>query len=185
MFGCETYGIKPDILVVAKALSSAYLPISAVMISEEVYQAVADNSAKIGTFGHGFTYTGHPVSAAVALETLKIYEERDLVGHVQGVAPRFQARLRKLGKHPLVGEAAGVGLIGAVELVADKAEKTPFDPLGSIGPVCAKAVRGGRADRAGPDGPHRLLPAADHHAPTRSTRCSTASSGRWRRPGTT
>ena len=140
MFGCETYGIKPDILVVAKALSSAYLPISAVMISEEVYQAVADNSAKIGTFGHGFTYTGHPVSAAVALETLKIYEERDLVSHVQGVAPRFQARLRKLGEHPLVGEAAGVGLIGAVELVADKAEKTPFDPVGSVGPVCAKAA---------------------------------------------
>ena len=140
MFGSETYGIKPDILVVAKALSSAYLPISAVMISDAVYQAVADNSAKIGTFGHGFTYTGHPVAAAVALETLKIYEERDLIGHVQGVAPRFQARLKKLGAHPLVGEAAGVGLVGAVELVADKAAKTPFDPLGSVGPVCAKAA---------------------------------------------
>ncbi len=140
MFGSETYGMKPDILVVAKALSSAYLPISAVMISDAVYQAVADNSAKIGTFGHGFTYTGHPVSAAVALETLKIYEERDLISHVQGIAPRFQARLQKLGAHPLVGEAAGVGLIGAVELVADKANKTPFDPLGSVGPVCAKAA---------------------------------------------
>ncbi len=138
MFGSETYGIEPDIMVVAKALSSAYLPISAVLISDKVYQAVADNSAKIGTFGHGFTYSGHPVSAAVALETLKIYEERDIVGHVQAVMPRFQQRLARLGEHPLVGEASGVGLVGAVELVADKAQKTPFDPLGSIGALCAK-----------------------------------------------
>ena len=138
MFGCQTYGIEPDILVVAKALSSAYLPISAVMISDKVYQAVAENSAKIGTFGHGFTYTGHPVSAAVALETLKIYQERDIVGHVQAVAPRFAARLKRLAEHPLVGEAVSVGLIGAVELVADKESRAPFEPLGSVGAVCAR-----------------------------------------------
>ena len=138
MFGSQTYGIEPDIVVVAKALSSAYLPISAVLISDEIYQAIAENSAKIGTFGHGFTYSGHPVSTAVALETLKIYEERKLVDHVRGVAPRFQQRLRGFAGHPLVGETRGVGLIGAIELVADKAAKAPFDPLGSVGPVCAK-----------------------------------------------
>jgi len=133
LFGCQTYRIEPDIMVTAKALSSAYLPISAVLINDKVYQVVADNSAKIGTFGHGFTYSGHPVAAAVALETLKIYEERDIVGHVQRVAPRLQDGLRRFADHPLVGEVRGVGLIGALELVADKATKAPFDPAGKVG----------------------------------------------------
>jgi len=133
LFGCQTYGIEPDIMVTAKALSSAYVPISAVLINDKVYQVVADNSAKIGTFGHGFTYSGHPVAAAVAVETLKIYEERDIVGHVQRIAPRLQDGLRRFADHPLVGEVRGVGLVGAVELVADKATKAPFDPLGKVG----------------------------------------------------
>jgi len=133
LFGCQTYGIEPDIVVTAKALSSAYLPISAVLINDKVYQAIADNTAKIGTFGHGFTYSGHPVAAAVAVETLKIYEERDIVGHVQRIAPRLQDGLRRFADHPLVGEVRGVGLVGAVELVADKATKAPFDPLGKVG----------------------------------------------------
>ena len=133
LFGCQTYGIEPDIVVTAKALSSAYLPISAVLINDKVYQAIADNTAKIGTFGHGFTYSGHPVAAAVAVETLKIYEERDIVGHVQQIAPRLQDGLRRFADHPLVGEVRGVGLVGAVELVADKATKAPFDPLGKVG----------------------------------------------------
>jgi len=133
LFGCQTYGIEPDIMVTAKALSSAYVPISAVLINDKVYQVVADNSAKIGTFGHGFTYSGHPVAAAVALETIKIYEERDIVAHVQRVAPRLQEGLRRFAGHPLVGEVRGVGLVGAVELVADKATKAPFDPLGKVG----------------------------------------------------
>jgi len=133
LFGCQTYGIEPDIMVTAKALSSAYLPISAVLINDKVYQAIADNTAKIGTFGHGFTYSGHPVAAAVAVETLKIYEERDIVGHVQRIAPRLQDGLRRFADHPLVGEVRGVGLVGAVELVADKATKAPFDPLGKVG----------------------------------------------------
>jgi len=133
LFGCQTYDIEPDILVTAKALSSAYLPISAVLINDKVYQVVADNSAKIGTFGHGFTYSGHPVAAAVALETIKIYEERDIVAHVRRVAPRLQEGLRRFANHPLVGEVRGVGLVGAVELVSDKATKVPFDPLGKVG----------------------------------------------------
>ncbi|MGF1592232.1 MAG: aspartate aminotransferase family protein [Kiloniellaceae bacterium] len=133
LFGCETFGIVPDMMTLAKQLSGAYMPISAVMVSDEIYQAIADNSARLGSFGHGYTYSAHPVSAAVALETLKIYEERDIVGHVRAVAPRLQDGLRRFAGHPLVGEVRGLGLIAAVELVADKAAKTPFDPLGKVG----------------------------------------------------
>lgn len=132
-WGTQTFGMQPDILTCAKALSSGYLPISAVMVSEAIYQACVTESEKIGTFGHGYTYSAHPVSAAVALETLKIYEERDILGHVRSVMPRFQQRLKALADHPLVGEARGVGLIGAVELVADKATKAPFEPVGMAG----------------------------------------------------
>jgi len=132
-WGTQTFGLQPDILTCAKALSSGYLPISAVMVTEAIYQACVAESEKIGTFGHGYTYSAHPVSAAVALETLKIYDERDILGHVRSVAPTFQRRLRALADHPLVGEVRGTGLIGALELVADKAGKTPFDPVGAAG----------------------------------------------------
>ncbi|HEX4158782.1 MAG TPA: aminotransferase [Rhizomicrobium sp.] len=125
-FGCGTYGFEPATMTLAKALSSAYLPISAVLISPELSEVIEQESGKIGTFGHGFTYTGHPVAAAVALKTIEIYQERDIVGHVRGVARHFLARLAKLGEHPLVGEAAGIGLIGGIELVADKKARTNF-----------------------------------------------------------
>ncbi len=128
MFGSQTYGLKPDTISVAKAITSAYSPLGAITVSEDVYQAMLDESRKIGTFGHGYTYSGHPLSTAIGLKTLEIYERDNIVGHVQSVAPIFQARLNALSSHPLVGEARGVGLIGAVELVADKASKTPFDP---------------------------------------------------------
>jgi len=137
MFGAETYDLKPDAISMAKALSSAYLPISAVMISEDIFQAAVEESVKIGTFGHGFTYSGHPVPAAVAIRTLELYEERDIIGHVQKVAPHFQARLRSFSEHPLVGDARGVGLIGALELVADKSTKRAFSPTQGVGPHTA------------------------------------------------
>jgi len=127
-FGCSTYRFEPASMTLAKALSSAYLPISAVLLSPELSEAIEEESGRIGTFGHGYTYTGHPVAAAVALKTIEIYQERDVVGHVRRVAPRFLSRLKKLGQHPLVGEAAGIGLIGAVELVADKTTGTNFPP---------------------------------------------------------
>jgi 4-aminobutyrate---pyruvate transaminase len=149
MFGCQTYGLKPDLITVAKALSSAYLPISAVLISEKVFEAMSEASRTSPMFAHGYTYTGHPVSAAVALETLKIYEERDIVGHVQAVSPHFVERIRALGEHPLVGEPRAVGLVGAVELVADKASRRPFDPGLAVGPrVQAKAQERGVIIRA-------------------------------------
>lgn len=135
-WGAQTFGYQPDFISCAKQLSSAYLPISAVLVPEHVFEVIRDNSGRIGTFGHGFTYGGHPVAAAVALRTLQIYEERDMLGHVNAVAPRFQARLKKLGDHPLVGEARGIGLIGAAELVADKNSKRSFAATAGVGAAC-------------------------------------------------
>ncbi len=133
MWGCQTFDLQPDMITCAKALSSAYLPISAVLINEKVADGIVANSGKIGTLGHGYTYMGHPVAAAVALETLKIYEERDVMGHVTAVAPRMQQRLASYSSHPLVGEVRGVGLVGALELVKNKATKEPFEPAGKVG----------------------------------------------------
>jgi 4-aminobutyrate--pyruvate transaminase len=141
MWGTTTYGMQPDMMTCAKALSSAYLPIAAVMVSDAIYQALVRQSEKIGVFGHGFTYSGHPVTSAVALETLKIYEERDLLSHIRAIAPRFQAALRKLADHPIVGEARGIGLVGALELVANKSTKAPFDPKSAVGPYLAKRTQ--------------------------------------------
>ena len=138
MFGTETFNLQPDIITMAKALSSGYQPISATVVNDELYQAFVTQSEKIGIFAHGFTYSAHPVACAVALETLKIYEERNILDHVRGVMPSFHRRLRELGSHPLVGEARGIGLIGAIELVQDKASKTTFDIAAGVGPLAAK-----------------------------------------------
>jgi len=140
LWGSQTYGIRPDIVTCAKQLSSGYLPIAAVMISQPIYEAFVEQSRKHGALGMGFTYGGHPVSAAVALETLKIYEERDIVSHVRDVTPRFQTRLQRLAEHPLVGEARGVGLIGAVEIVADKESKAQFPAEKKAGTVVADKI---------------------------------------------
>ena len=140
-WGSQTFGIQPDIITCAKALSSSYLPISAVMVNDRVFQALADESNKIGTFGTGFTYSGHPVPAAVAVETLKIYDETDIGSHVRQVGPYMQNELRRrLSGHELVGEVRGVGLVAAVELVADKATRRNFDPKLKIGGRIAKLM---------------------------------------------
>jgi len=128
MFGSEYFGIEPDMMTMAKQLSSGYLPISALAVSDHLYQTIKEQSNALGVFGHGLTYGGHPVPCAVALEVLKIYEERDILGQVNAVSPYFQERLQSYQDHPLVGEVRGVGLIGAIELSADKTTKTPFDP---------------------------------------------------------
>ena len=138
MWGSQTYGIEPDIVTCAKQLSSAYLPIGAVMISERLYQAFVAQSSKHGAYGSGHTYGGHPVAAAVAVETLRIYAERDILEHVRQVMPRFQSRLHALAEHPLVGEARGVGLIGAVEIVADKASRQQYAAAAKVGAVVAE-----------------------------------------------
>ena len=142
-WGSQTFGVEPDILTCAKALSSSYLPISAVMVNERVFEGLAKQSHEIGTFGHGFTYSGHPVPAAVAIETLKIYDELDIGAHVREVGAHMQAELRRrFADHELVGEVRGAGLIGAVELVADKASKRKFDPAAKVSPRWTKLVEG-------------------------------------------
>ena len=133
LFGCETYDLKPDMMTMAKGLSAGYQPISAVGLSEKVFEGIQELGDQKGAFGHGFTYGGHPVAAAVALETQNIYQERNIVSHVQAVATKFQARLNALIDHQLVGETRGVGLLGAVELVADKTTKERFDPSLGLG----------------------------------------------------
>jgi len=133
MFGSTTFGLKPDILTSAKALSSGYVPISAVMVSEKVHAAVAANSGKIGTFGHGFTYSGHPVACAIALETLQVYEDENILAHVKAIAPQFQTGLRAYASRRHVTEVRGVGLIGAIELAADPSRRVPFDPAMKAG----------------------------------------------------
>jgi len=136
-FGADTYQLKPTTMSLAKSLSSAYLPISAVVIPEFMYEPIAEVSADVGVFGHGFTYSGHPVSSAVALRTLELMEERMLFEHAAAMGEVFQERLNQLSNHQLVGEARGVGLIGAIELVSDKEDKTPFPPEQAVGAFCA------------------------------------------------
>lgn len=140
MFGSQTFGIKPDTISVAKALSSAYVPIAAVTVGENMYQAMLDESRKIGTFGHGFTYTAHPLAAAVAIKTLEIYEKRNIVGHVRSIAPAFEARVARLAEHPLVGHSRAKGLIGAIEMVADKSSRRAFEPKAGIGAFAVAAA---------------------------------------------
>ena len=137
-FGCQTYGFTPDSMSLAKALSSAYIPISAVLLSPEMTGIVEDEARKLGTLGHGFTYSAHPVASAVALKTIEIYERRDIVGHVRRLAPLFAARFARLAEHPLVGDAQSVGLIGGIELVADKKTKASFDRHAKVGLACGR-----------------------------------------------
>jgi 4-aminobutyrate---pyruvate transaminase len=132
MFGAQTFNLQPDIMTLAKALSAGYQPISANLLTNRLYEILVAQSDKLGIFGHGYTYSAHPVPAAVALETLKIYEERDIVAQVRRVGPRMQAGIRSYADHPLIGEARGIGLIGAVELVRDKATKQSFDPKAGV-----------------------------------------------------
>ena len=132
-WGSQTYNIKPDMITCAKGLSSAYLPISALLVSDDIYQAMKEGSDKVGIFGHGYTYSGHPACAAVALETLKQYEKLNTLDNIKAVAPRFQNGLRQYLNHPLVGDVRGVGLMGSIELVKDKETKEGFDPSLMVG----------------------------------------------------
>ncbi len=136
LWGAQAFDMQPHTLTAAKALSSAYLPISAVVVPEFVYAPMVDASGEVGLFGHGFTYSGHPVAAAVALRALEIYEERGLYEHVRRIAPQFQAGLAALAAHPLVGDTRGIGLVGGCELVQSKATKVAFDTKLAVGAKC-------------------------------------------------
>lgn len=129
-FGSDTYGIEPDLMTVAKGLSSGYLPISASIIGERIAQVLLDAP---GRLAHGFTYSGHPTASAVALETIRIMKREGTVERVRDdIGPYFQERLRSLLAHPLVGEVRGVGLMAAVEFTRDKQGRTPVTPAGSL-----------------------------------------------------
>ena len=133
MFGSVTFGIQPDILTIAKGVSSAYSPLSAVIVAECIHSALIDLTERTGVFSHGFTYSGHPVSAAVTLEALNILEERDIVGHVRKVEKQFQRNLLQLQQNPHVKRARGIGLMGAFDLVRSKDQDESFDPSSSCG----------------------------------------------------
>jgi 4-aminobutyrate--pyruvate transaminase len=164
LWGSQKFDLRPDILTCAKALTSGYVPISAIMVNERVFRPIAEQSAEISVFGHGFTYSGHPVAAAVAIETLNIYDEIDLLGMVRTSAPVLQDGIRMFADHPLVGEANGVGMLAVAELVADKATKQPFDPARKVGNYLVERALGhglivrALGDRIGFSPPLVMLP---------------------------
>lgn len=133
-FGCETFGFTPDLMAMAKGMSSGYLPIGGVMVSDAVAQVMIDGG---GEFFHGYTYSGHPTCCAVAERNIRIIRDEKLVERVrEDTGPYLQRRWRELGDHPLVGEARGIGFIGALELVKDKATRERYAPLGEVGTLC-------------------------------------------------
>jgi len=139
-FGSTTMGIKPDLMSLAKQLSSAYVPISAAVVPGEMYEAMAQQSANVGMFGHGYTYTGHPVACAAALKALEIYERDDLFARAAKMGAHMQSRLQEYAGHELVGEVRGKGLIGAIELVANKETGQAFSD-GQVGAFAQRACQ--------------------------------------------
>ena len=127
MWGSQTMDVRPDMLTCAKALSSAYLPISAVMMSDKVYAPLAEQAEKLGIFGHGYTYSAHPVCAAVALRAQQLMQERDVIGHVRSVTPTFAGHVASMGQYDFIGNVRSIGLIGAMEFTADKNSYQKFD----------------------------------------------------------
>jgi len=132
-FGSQTFGIRPDIMTTAKGLSSGYIPIAASIVSDDVAQVIAN----AGDFNHGYTYSGHPVACAVALENLRILDEEGIVDHVANVAgPYLAKKWQSLADHPLVGDARCVGLMGALELTSNKKTRAGFKDGGAAGMIC-------------------------------------------------
>jgi putrescine---pyruvate transaminase len=132
-FGFETFNYEPDIINMAKGLSSGYIPIGAVAFSKALLDPFFD---KGGDFNHGMTYDGHPVAAAVALRNIELIEQEDMVGRVRELAPYFNAGLKSLADHPIVGEVRSVGLIGAIELAKNKKTRERFHDSGRVGTIC-------------------------------------------------
>lgn len=139
-FGCQTMGFNPQLVSLAKQLSSAYLPISASVIPEYMHEAMIEPSSKVGVFGHGYTYTGHPAACAAALKTLEIYKRDNLFEHAAEMGEYLQTRLKEFDSHPLVGEVRGRGLLAAVELVANKDSGEAFDDT-SVGAYAKQACQ--------------------------------------------
>jgi len=141
MFGSQTFNLQPDMMSLAKGLSASYLPISALLINERISEALVAGSALFGTFGHGFTYSAHPVSAAVSLEVLKLYEERDIVGQVRRQSEVLANAVHAFSSHPLVGDVRVLGLLAGVELVAHRETKEPFAKSRKVGAYLLKRAQ--------------------------------------------
>jgi adenosylmethionine-8-amino-7-oxononanoate aminotransferase len=165
LFACEAEGVEPDLMTLAKGLTAGYVPMGAVMISAKVYDGIADGSGKHAIVGHGQTYSAHPVSAAVALEVLRLYHEGGFLANGVAQAPRFEQGLQQMLEHPLVGDARQRGLLGALELVADKATKRPFDSTLKLSERIARtAYRNGVIFRAFGDNILGFAPALCYRA---------------------
>jgi L-2,4-diaminobutyrate transaminase len=154
-FGAEEFGIEPDLVTIAKGITSGYVPLSGCLVSERVWSVLLEGTSALGPFGHGYTYTAHPVSAAVGIANLDVLERDGLVEQAAARGEHMHARLREaFADHPLVGEVRGLGLIGAVEFVAEKAPPRAFDPALKVGPrIARRCLELGLITRA--------LPAAD------------------------
>ena len=138
-FGANKMGMQPQMMTLAKALSSAYVPVSAAIVQGDIADCINASATEVGVFGHGYTYSGHPLGCAVASKVIDIYVRDKIFDHAATVGDYLQGRLKDFADHPLVGEVSGVGMIGALELVADKTSKKPFDGM-KIGQFCAKAA---------------------------------------------
>jgi adenosylmethionine-8-amino-7-oxononanoate aminotransferase len=133
-FGSDFYHLDADMISIAKGLTSAYIPMSAAVISDKIWEVLKEGSPETGPFAHGYTYGGHPIAAAAGLKTIEIMKREKLVEHAAKVTPYFQRQLREsFADHPLIGEVRGEGLLAAIELVKDKENKVPFDAGVGIG----------------------------------------------------
>ncbi|WP_110649505.1 aminotransferase [Salinicola peritrichatus] len=153
-FGFQHYGIEPDLVTIAKGLTSAYQPLSGVIVGERVWKALEDGTGEYGPIGHGWTYSGHPLGAAAAMANLDIIEREGLVGNAAETGAYFNARLKQVfGEHPLVGDVRGQGLMAALEFAPSKGEYAPFDPALKVGArVAAAALEENLIARAMPNG---------------------------------
>lgn len=141
MFGSDHYGMRSDLITIAKGLTSAYAPLSGVIVSDRVWQGLVKGSDRLGVIGHGWTYSAHPICAAAGVANLELIDEMDLVGNAAEIGAYFRAELAKaVGEHPNVGEVRGEGLLAAVEFVADRDDRVFFDPAQKVGPRIATAL---------------------------------------------
>jgi L-2,4-diaminobutyrate transaminase len=153
-FGSHLYGMEPDLITVAKGLTSAYFPLSGAIVSEKVYRVMEEGADRVGAFSHGYTYSGHPIGAAAANAVLDIVEREDLAGNARDTGAYLQSRLKAtFAQLPIVGEVRGVGMLAAIEFVADREKKTRFDAGLKVSARVAKAARDhGLIARAMPHG---------------------------------
>jgi len=159
MFACEHEGLEPDFITIAKGLTSGYSPMGAALVSDKIYDVIADAAPEGVPFGHGLTYSGHPVSAAVGLAVMRLYQEGGLIENGKRSGAYFAKRLAEFKDHPLVGDVRSMGLLAAIEVVADKTTKAKFAPDKNVGARLAKAgYDNGLIFRAFPDGVMAFAP---------------------------